>query len=137
MFGVLGDRFGAKRAVIAGLLVQAAAAGSYALVGQLAGFYAVAIVFGLAYGGVMPLYAVLAREYFSPRILGTVLGAATMVSSLGMALGPVAGGWLRDRFASYVWMYGGSLALGLGAAAIALCFPRPAGAGNAALQPAV
>ena len=36
----------------------------------------------------MPLYAVLAREYFGPRIIGTVFGAATMLSSLGMALRP-------------------------------------------------
>jgi MFS family permease len=38
-------------------------------------FYAVAAVFGFAYGGVMPLYAVLARDYFGPRIMGTVFGA--------------------------------------------------------------
>src|SRR5882762_4052002 len=38
----------------------------------------------------MPLYAVLAREYFGPRIMGTVFGAATLVSSLGMAQGPKA-----------------------------------------------
>ena len=57
-----------------------------------------ALVFGMAYGGVMPLYAVLARENFPLRIMGTVFGAATMVSSLGMALGPLAGGWIFDTF---------------------------------------
>ena len=71
--------------------MQAIAAAAYLRVNQLDGFYAVAIVFGMAYGGVMPLYASLAREAFAPRILGTVLGAATMLSSLGMALGPAAG----------------------------------------------
>ena len=54
---------------------------------RLGEFYAVAATFGFAYGGVMPLYAVLAREYFGQRILGAVFGAAAMVSSLGMALG--------------------------------------------------
>ena len=29
----------------------------------------------MAYGGVMPLYAVLAREYFGQRIMGSVFGA--------------------------------------------------------------
>ena len=86
-------------------------------------FYAVAAVFGFAYGGVMPLYAVLAREYFGQRILGAVFGAAAMVSSLGMALGPALGGWVFDAFGRYTWMYIGSAAIGLGAVAIALAFP--------------
>ena len=67
-------------------------------------------MFGAAYGGVMPLYAVLAREYFGPRIMGTVFGAATMASSLGMALGPLAGGWVFDTSTSYTWLYIGSFA---------------------------
>jgi len=95
-----------KRVLIAGLVI-----------------YAVAAVFGFAYGGVMPLYEVLAREYFGQRILGTLLGAATMVSSIGMALGPLGGGWIFDRFGGYAWLYIGSFALGLGAVAIALFFP--------------
>jgi MFS family permease len=124
LFGVLGDRWGAKKALIAGLLIQAVAAGSYLLVRDLPGFYVVAIVFGLAYGGTMPLYAVLARDYFGDRILGTVLGAASMISSLGMAIGPVAGGWLYDNTGSYAPMYLGSVLVGLGAVGIALLFPR-------------
>ncbi|AEG91753.1 MFS transporter [Ramlibacter tataouinensis] len=123
LFGLLADRLGAKPVLVAGLLVQAFAAAAYLLVNQLGGFYAVALVFGMAYGGTMPLYATLAREAFGPRILGTMLGAATLLSSLGMATGPLLGGWLYDRFGSYAWLYLGSLAVGLGAAAIALMFP--------------
>jgi MFS family permease len=71
----------------------------------------------------MPLYAVLARAYFGQRILGAVFGAAAMVSSLGMALGPAVGGWIFDRFGAYTWLYIGSFAVGIGAVAIALAFP--------------
>ena len=46
-----------------------------------------------------------------------------MVSSLGMALGPAAGGWIFDTFGSYGWLYIGSFGIGLGAVAIALAFP--------------
>ncbi|MGH8742182.1 MAG: MFS transporter, partial [Burkholderiales bacterium] len=60
VFGIMGDRYGAKRVLIAGLVVQALGAGSFVFVNRLEEFYAVAAVFGFAYGGVMPLYAVLA-----------------------------------------------------------------------------
>ena len=80
------------------------------------------MVFGTAYGGIMPLYAVL-RRYFGPRIMGTVFGAATMASSLGMAFGPLAGGWIFDAFNAYNWLYIGSFGVGLGAVAMAFAFP--------------
>ena len=121
--GVAADRLGVKRVLIAGLLIQAFAAGAFVYASRLGEFYAVAAIFGFAYGGVMPLYAVLAREYFGQRILGAVFGAAAMVSSLGMALGPALGGWIFDTFGRYTWMYLGSAAIGLGAVAIALAFP--------------
>lgn len=124
LFGLLGDRYGAKPVLVAGLAIQALAAVAYLAVERLGGFYAVAFVFGLAYGGTMPLYASLAREAFPPRILGGVIGAMTMLSGLGMALGPLLGGWLFDRYGSYAWMYIGSLMLGLAAAAVVTRFPR-------------
>ncbi|PDT18856.1 MFS transporter [Rhizobium sp. J15] len=123
LYGSLADRIGVKPVLVAGLTVQAAALATYLFVSRLGEFYALAIVFGSAYGGVMPLYAVLAREYFGQRIIGTVLGAATMLSSLGMAFGPLAGGWIFDTFANYSWLFIGSAMVGLGAAAIALAFP--------------
>jgi MFS family permease len=123
IFGLAGDRFGAKHVLVVGLLIQAFAAGAYFFTRQAGEFYAVAVIFGMSYGGVMPLYAVIAREYFPMRIMGTVFGAAAMVSSLGMALGPALGGWIFDNFGSYGWLYIGSFAVGIGATAIALAFP--------------
>jgi len=125
LFGMLGDRYGAKRVLIAGLFVQALAAGAFVFASRLADFYATSFVFGLAYGGVMPLYAVLARSYFGPHIMGGVVGAASLIASLGMSLGPLAGGWIFDAFGTYTWLYIGSSAVGLGAVAIALAFPPP------------
>lgn len=123
LFGVLADRLGTRRVLVAGLLVQALAIALYAQASQLGELYALSVLLGAAYGGVMPLYAVLAREYFDPRILATVLGAATLASSLGMALGPVAGGWAFDRFGAYLWMYLGSALVAFAAMAMACVFP--------------
>jgi MFS family permease len=124
--GALADRIGAKPVLVGGLFVQALAAATYLAVGQLGEFYALSVLFGLAYGGVMPLYAILVREYFGERIMGTVFGAVTMVASLGMALGPWAGGLVYDAYQSYLWLYIGSFSIGLAAVAIALAFPSAA-----------
>jgi MFS family permease len=123
-FGLLGDRFGAKRVLVLGLLAQAFGALGYVFVRELAAFYAVAALFGFIYAGTMPLYAVLARENFPLRMMGTVIGGTAMAGSLGMATGPLAGGLIYDAFASYAWLYIGSWIMGLGAFLIALTF-RP------------
>jgi MFS family permease len=136
LLGVLGDRFGAKPVLIAGLMAQAVAIGTYVLVSRLGEFYVLAVIFGTAYGGVMPLYAVLAREYFGQEVMGTVFGAATMLSSIGMAFGPLAGGWVFDMFGGYAWLFIGSAAVGLGAVAMALAFPPVPSRGGERLQPA-
>ncbi|MFB9952858.1 MFS transporter [Rhizobium puerariae] len=136
LYGVLADRLGVKPVLIAGLLIQAAVIAAYTMASDLTRFYTLAVIFGGTYGGVMPLYAVLAGEYFAPRILGTVLGAATMLSSIGMAFGPLAGGWAFDQFNSYNWLFIGSALVGLGAVLIALAFPPLPRRGEERLRPA-
>lgn len=125
-FGLLGDRFGARQVLVAGLLVQAFGALGYLFAHQISGFYAAAALFGFVYAGTMPLYAAIVRETFPLQMMGTVIGGLSMAGSFGMALGPVAGGLIYDTFASYVWLYVGCFAVGLGAFAIALNF-KPAG----------
>jgi MFS family permease len=130
--GLVADRVGAKRTLLVGLVAQATAVSLYIFTRDLGSFYALAVVFGFAYGGVMPLYAILVREYFGARIMGTAFGAVALVSTLGMALGPWAGGWLYDTFGSYFWLFIGSCGIGLGAVAIAITF-RPPGRAPAAM----
>lgn len=124
-FGLAADRLGVRRVLVGGLVLQAVGIYSYIYVSELTDFYMLAMVLGMAYGGVMPLYAVLARDYFRAEVMGTVLGAATLTSCLGMALGPIGGGWLYDTYGTYHWLYIASAAVGLAAAAMALAFPPP------------
>ena len=123
-FGLLGDRFGAKRTLAAGLLVQAVVALCYYFCRDLVAFYIVAALFGFTYAGTMPLYSVIVRENFPLRMMGTIIGATAMAGSLGMSTGPILGGWIYDTTGSYGWLYIGSFAMGLGAFLIAMTF-RP------------
>jgi MFS family permease len=123
--GLIADRVGAKPTLLVGLTIQAVAISLYLVVRDTWSFYALAALFGLSYGGVMPLYAVLVREYFGARIMGTMFGAVAMISTIGMAIGPWGGGWLYDAFGGYFWLYVGSLGIGFGAVAIGLTTRAP------------
>jgi MFS family permease len=124
VFGLLGDRFGAARVLVLALLAQAIVVLGYVYARKLGSFYTVAALFGFTYAGVMPLFAVIARENFPLRMMGTVIGGTTMASSLGMALGPVVGGLIYDTFSSYAWLFVGAFSLGIGACLAALAFTR-------------
>ena len=123
--GLVADRTGAKRTLVAALALQAAAITLYLFSNNLATLYATSIIFGFSYGGAMPLYAILVREYFPGRLMGSVFGVVSMIATFGMAIGPVTGGWLFDHFGNYAWLYIGSGGIGLGAVAISMAVRPP------------
>jgi MFS family permease len=123
--GMLADRFGAKRTLIAGLGLQAVMILLYLGARDAGSFYGLALLFGVAYGGVMPLYALLVREYFGEKIMGTAYGGVFMVSTLGMGLGAFAGGWIYDQFGGYAWLFATSGTVGALAGLLALVFRPP------------
>jgi MFS family permease len=128
--GLLADRTGAKRTLVACLALQAVAIALYLPARDLNTLYAVSMLFGFSYGGAMPLYAILVRAYFPAKIMGSVFGVVAMISTLGMALGPPVGGWLFDQFGGYGWLYVASSAIGIAGVAIAMTvrphLPQPA-----------
>jgi len=124
VFGLLGDRFGAARTLVLALLAQAIVVLGYVQARELGSFYTVAALFGFTYAGVMPLFAVIARDNFPLRMMGTVIGGTTMASSVGMALGPVLGGLIFDATSSYTWLFIGAFAMGIGSFLCALAFMR-------------
>jgi MFS family permease len=125
--GMAADRYGVKPVMLVMLVLQAAGIAAYLMARDLSSLYVLSVAFGFAYGGVMPLYALIVRQQFGQRSMGSTFGAITAVSTLGMALGPLIGGWIFDRLGAYTWMHIGAAVIGLGAVAIFLTFraPRP------------
>ncbi|HEY7541802.1 MAG TPA: MFS transporter [Methylomirabilota bacterium] len=123
--GMIADRFGAKPTLLVGLGLQAVMVFSYLFTHDALGFYAAAVLFGISYGGVMPLYALVTREYFGEKVMGSAYGAVFLISTLGMGLGSWAGGYIHDVFGTYAWLFISSAAIGLMAMVLALTFRAP------------
>jgi len=124
--GLIADRIGAKRTLVAALMLQAPAILLYIVVRETASFYLLGLVFGIAYGGVMPLYALLTREYFGQRAMGGAYGAIYMLQAIGMGLGTFGGGWLYDRLGGYGWAFASAAAIAAFAILLALALRPPA-----------
>jgi MFS family permease len=113
--GVIADRIGARTTLIAMLSLQSLGIVLYLWAGPLWTFLALAVVFGVGYGGVMPLYAVLTRQYFGGRVMGTMYGAVFGISAIGMGIGSYLGGFFFDLSGTYAGLYVVSFLLGISA----------------------
>jgi MFS family permease len=123
--GMIADRVGTKGTLIAALILQAGTIVLYPLAQGAGQLTALGLAFGVGYGGAMPLYAVIAREYFGERILGTAYGSIVFISCIGMGLGSYAGGIIHDALGSYLWLFLGSFAIGAAAAILAVTLRAP------------
>jgi MFS family permease len=133
--GIVADRFGSRPALVGTLGLQAATLSTYLYADGAVSLFAAALVFGLAYGGAMPLYALVAREFFGERVVGTTFGGIFFISCIGMGLGTYGGGFLFDHLGSYWSLHLASTLVGAGAMAVALTLRAPARV--AALAPGV
>jgi len=123
--GIVADRWGVKRTLIAMLTMQAGVIPLYLAATGEGSLWGLSLAFGVAYGGAMPLYAVITREYFGEAIMGTAYGWVFFISCIGMGLGSFAGGVIHDALGTYQGLFVGSFAVGAMAVVLAATL-RPA-----------
>jgi MFS family permease len=99
--GFIADRIGGVATLLVGSVMQAVALLLYLLFDGLTPLYVISALFGLFQGGIVPMYAVIVREYFPPRQAGTLVGLVIMSTILGMALGGWMSGAIFDLTGSY------------------------------------
>jgi MFS family permease len=99
--GWICDRIGGLRTLLLGSALQGVALLLFLPFDGLISLYVVSALFGLFQGGLVSSYAVIVREYFSPREAGVRVGIALMATMLGMALGGWMSGALFDLTGSY------------------------------------
>jgi MFS family permease len=99
--GWICDRIGGLRTLLLGSGLQGLALLMFLPSDQLATLYVVSALFGLFQGGIVPSYAIIVREYFSPREAGARVGTVLTSTLFGMALGGWMSGAIFDLTGSY------------------------------------
>jgi MFS family permease len=99
--GWIADRIGGLRTLLLGSVLQGIALLMFLFTKGIVSLYVVAAMFGLFQGGIVPSYALIIREYFSPREAGARVGIVLMATLGGMALGGWMSGAIFDWTGSY------------------------------------
>jgi len=99
--GFVSDKLGSRLALSLCLVLSTLALLWLLFTSEVWAFYIFAVLFGLAYGGVIPLLTVVPSELFGIRSLGVILGALILYSHIGSAAGAPLSGYIFDTTGSY------------------------------------
>jgi len=99
--GFIADRIGGVATLLISSGLQGVALFLYLQYDGLISLYVISALFGLFQGSIVPMYAIIIREYFPQREAGTRLGFVLMATLVGMALGGWMSGWIFDLTGSY------------------------------------
>ena len=103
--GKIADLMGGVRTLLLASGIQTVTIFWFSQANDLYGFYSVAFLFGVGYGGVMPSYAVIIRELVPAKVSGRTLGIVYCLGNIGMGLGGFFGGLLFDFSGDYTLTY--------------------------------
>ena len=65
-----------------------------------------AVVFGLAFSGLVSVIAAYIGDFSPPHQFASAFGAVTVAFAIAQAAGPFLGGWLRDHQGDFHWVFG-------------------------------
>jgi MFS family permease len=108
-WGMVADRFGGLRAVLAGSACQLTAMTGFLLTQDEAGLFAVAAAFGLGFAGIVPAYVVAIRELFPAAEASWRVPIQLSCVGCGMA----TGGWLAGAIYDHFGFYGAAFGTGI------------------------
>jgi MFS family permease len=111
--GFIADRIGGVATLLLGSVLQGVALFLYLWFDGLASLYVISALFGLFQGGIVPMYALIVRDYFPAQEAGTRLGIVLMATLIGMALGGWMSGAIFDLTGSYRAAFANGLAWNL------------------------
>jgi MFS family permease len=113
LWGWFSDRAGGLLTLAVCSAFQASALGAFLMTQDEIGLFAVSVVFGLGFGGLVPAYVLVLRELFPVGEAGWRVPTLLLFSGSGMAAGGWMGGALYDLFGFYAPAFAGAIAANL------------------------
>ena len=108
--GIVADRIGGLRTLLYSAILQGIALAFFLPFESLTSLYVNSILFGLFQGGIVPMYALIVRDYFPAKEAGARVSMAFTATMLGMALG----GWLSGVIFDFTGSYRAAFIHGIG-----------------------
>jgi len=106
IFPALSDRLGRRRTLAVSNLMLAFSFSAFVLFKSDAFLLTLSVVaLGLFEGGIWPIYAACAADYFSSSVAGTVMGFWTTLYGLGAMISPPIAGYLADSYGTFFWSF--------------------------------
>jgi len=99
--GLVADRIGGGPTLLIGSTMQMLALSLYLFFDGLTSLYVISGIFGLFQGGIVPMYAVMCRDFLPPREAGARIGLVVAATIVGMAFGGYISGVIYDATSSY------------------------------------
>ncbi len=101
IIGTLSDKVGRKIAIVGSLALMGVVLACFPLSQGMAGLFAVAAIFGFAYGGYIPQIPTIVGELFGLKSPGVIFGVIAVGMTIGGSVVPVVAGYIYDVTGSY------------------------------------
>ena len=108
--GIVADRIGSLSTLMLGSVLQGVALLLYLPFDGLASLFVISALFGLFQGGIVPMYALIVRDYFSSAEAGARVGLVIMATLFGMSFG----GWISGAIFDWTGSYQAAFLNGIG-----------------------
>jgi sugar phosphate permease len=101
VFGWIGDFYNKRKILIGLMAVQAIGIFILSEATNILYAYAFVIIYGISYGGAVPLLLSLRGELFGRKRYATITGLLAPFRMIGSIIGPIAAGYIYDSYGSY------------------------------------
>ena len=127
--GLVADRLPKQLVLLAFLLLQSSAMVVIAMAESVNMAYVFAIMYGIGFGGRVPLMTSIRGEYFGRKAFATIMGLSMFPNNIAMIAAPLFAGYMFDSTGSYMIPFMAFAVLNYAGAFLVLFVRRPRRAG--------